>query len=71
MIVFLNASIIPALLNNLVYQSVVKPPHFARDFDALNESTISTAIGAYKNMTTSATYSFIKNLFAIIPPKCL
>ena len=35
---------------SLAYHLKVKPPHLDLDFDALNDKTISTAMGAYKNM---------------------
>ena len=50
-----NASIISLFWNNSIYHLKVKPPHFARVLLALKESTISVAIGAYKNIKIKAT----------------
>ena len=37
-----------------MYQSSVKPPHLARDLEALKERTIITAMGAYRKMRIRA-----------------
>jgi hypothetical protein len=49
-----KADIISSFSNNCRYHLKVKPPHFALDFDSLNESTINMRIGAYKNNNMKA-----------------
>lgn len=41
---------IASLWNSFTYQSKVNPVQFALDFETLNEKTISTSIGRYKNV---------------------
>ena len=48
------------------YQSNVKPDITERLLVVLNENTISTNIGAYKNSITSARYTFDKIFFIVI-----
>ena len=48
--VVIKASIMEESDKSLAYHLKVKPPHLDLDFDALNDKTISTAMGAYKNM---------------------
>ena len=49
-----KASMISESDKSLAYHLNVKPPHLERDFDSLNDNTIRTAIGAYKNMKIRA-----------------
>ena len=50
MTVFKSERRIASLWKSLMYQSKVKPVQLARDFETLNENTISTSIGRYKKM---------------------
>jgi hypothetical protein len=49
-----KADIISSFSNSFRYHLKVNPPHFALDFDSLNESTINMSIGAYKNNNMEA-----------------
>ena len=40
--------------NSCTYQSKVKPVHWLRDTEALKDSAIITAMGAYRKISTSA-----------------
>ena len=57
-IVFIKDEIIILLLNKRSYQSKVKPLKTERLFVSLNEKTISTKIGTYRNIKTRAIYTF-------------
>ena len=57
-----------SFLKRELYQSSEKPPQDERDFDLLNDKTISVRIGAYNNIKMSDRYIFcivdlIKMLF--------
>ena len=49
-----SAFMISVLANSERYQCSVKPPHLARVFDALKESTTRVTIGAYRRIKMSA-----------------
>ena len=48
--VVIKASIMEESDKSLAYHLKVKPPHLDLDLEALKDKTISTAMGAYKNM---------------------
>ena len=48
------ASMIWRLENSRAYQSSVKPSHTTLERELLNDSTIMTRIGAYRNIMVSA-----------------
>ena len=66
-IVFTSDDIISRLLKRRLYQSSVNPVKTELLLDWLNENTISTKIGAYKNSITSTRYNF-PSFFNFHPP---
>ena len=52
--VVIKASIICLFENRRTYQSKVKPPQTTLDRELLNDNTIRTKIGAYKNIIIRA-----------------
>ena len=53
LIVVARALIMSSLDVRLMYHLKVNPPQTVRDIELLNDKTISTIIGAYKNKNTS------------------
>ena len=64
--VVFNAFIIESFAKNCLYHLKVKPFHVPSILESLNDATISTIIGRYRNRIISAKYIFFAAFFIII-----
>ena len=67
MMVFISEEMMTSLRNSFAYQSSVNPLNTERLLVSLNENTISTKIGTYRNIRTSPMYT-LERVFNLYTP---